>query len=152
MTDRDADVRDAIVRIFELTRQTPGSPYAGRPRWVRFMNAVQLELGICFTQEEWDRGFGLEELVELAAAKRAKPEQQLRLARKRREEARRRCTGDPIKFALLWLPILVGALAAGSWLVKPVLVLLWVAGVGGVVALVLAQLRYNPRLVNRIEG
>jgi hypothetical protein len=63
MNDRDAEARDAIARIFERTRATPGAPseperllafltsppipgkrvadtFAGRRRWVRFMNAV----------------------------------------------------------------------------------------------------------------
>ncbi|HET8622711.1 MAG TPA: hypothetical protein VFM14_04050 [Gemmatimonadales bacterium] len=115
------------------------------------MNAVQLELGICFTQEEWDRGFGLDQLVDVAAAKRTKPDQQLRLARKRLEEARRRRTGEPVKFALLLLPILIGAVAADSWLVKALLILLWIAGVGGVSAVSFSDVRYSRELVNRIE-
>jgi hypothetical protein len=53
-----------------------------------------------------------------AAAKSAKPDQQLRLAKKRLEEARRRRTGHPIKFAILLLPILAGAVFADSWLVR----------------------------------
>ena len=166
-------MRDLIVRTFEQTRATPGAPYeperllafltstpvpvkrvadtfAGRRRWVRFMNAVQLELGVCFTQEEWDRGFGLDELVDLAGAKRAKPDQQLRLAKKRLEEARRRRTSDPIKFALLLAPILIGAVFADSWLVKVILLVLWIGGVGAVTAFVLSDVRYSRELVNRI--
>ena len=168
-------VRDSIVRIFERTRRAPGAPYepdrllaflsdppapgnrvadtvAARRRWVRFMNAVQLELGICFTQEEWDRGFGLDQLVKLASEKADKPEQQLRLARKRLEEARRNRTSEPIKFALLLLPILIGAVAADSWVVKGSLLLLWLAGVGAVIALSESEVRYSTRLVNRIQS
>jgi hypothetical protein len=168
------DVRDTIVRIFEQTRETPRMPYeperlfafltdppaagkrvadtfAGRRRWVRFMNAVQLELGICFTQEEWDRGFGLDQLVEVAAAKAGAANQQLRLARKRLEEARRLRTSEPIKFAVLLAPM-IGAVVADSWLVKGLLLLLWAAGVGFVIAVSLSDVRYSDRLVRRLQN
>jgi hypothetical protein len=169
------DVRATIVRIFEQTRETPGTPYepkrllaflteppgagtrvadtfAGRRRWVRFMNAVQLELGICFTQEEWDRGFGLDQLVEVATAKAGAANQQLRLARKRLEEARRRRTSEPIKFAVLLAPILIGAVVADSWLVKGLLLLLWAAGVGGIAVVSFSEVRYYIRLMTRVES
>jgi hypothetical protein len=169
------DLRGAIAGIFERTRQTPNMPYeperlgaflthppapgkrvadtfAGRRRWVRFMAALQLEMGICFTQEEWERGFGLDDLAALTAAKQAKPDQGLRLARKRLEDARRRRTGEPLRFALLMLPILIGVVAADAWPAKAVLLLLWVAGVGLVAWLSFSEVRYSRELVRRIEG
>ena len=168
-------MRGAIAGIFERTRQTPNTPYeperlvaflthppapgkrvadtiAGRRRGVRFMNALQLEMGICFTQEEWERGFGLDDLAALTAAKQAKPDQGLRLARKRLEEAGRRRAGEPLKFALLMLPILIGAVAADAWPIKAVLLLLWLGGVGLVAWLSFAEVRYSRELVSRMEG
>jgi hypothetical protein len=115
------------------------------------MNAVQLELGICFTQEEWDRGFGLDQLTELAAGKAGAASQQARLTRKRLEDARRRRTSEPIKFAVLLAPILIGAVVADSWVVKGLLLLLWTGGVGFVIAVSVSDVRYNVRLMNRIE-
>lgn len=174
MTPPTRELRETIAGIFQQVRQAPNAPYqperflafltappaagkrvadtfAGRRRFVRFMNAVQRELAICFTQEEWERGFGLDEVAVLAAAKRAKPAQGLRLAKKRLEEALRRRTGEPVKFAVLMLPILVGAIVADSWLFKGTLLLLWVAAVGAVVALSMAEVRYSRELVSVIE-
>lgn len=174
MTSPARELRDAIAGIFQQVRQVPNAPYeperflafltappaagkrvadtfVGRRRFVRFMNAVQRELAICFTQEEWERGFGLDEVAALAAAKRAKPDQGLRLAKKRLEEALRRRTGEPVKFSILMLPILVGAIVADSWLFKGTLLLLWVAAVAAVTALSVAEVRYSRELMSRIE-
>ncbi len=82
------------------------------------MNAVQLELGICFALDEWERGLGLDDMVKLAAAKLARPDKSLRLALQRLEAARRRRVSDPIKFGLLTLPLLLGAGLADSLLAR----------------------------------
>jgi hypothetical protein len=116
------------------------------------MNAVQLELGLCFTQDEWERGLGLDDLVKLAAAKTAKPDQGLRLAQQRLEAARGRRISDPIKFGLLMLPFLVGAALANSWPVRIALAMLWVAVTGGVVAFAISEGHYSQNLVNRLEN
>jgi len=108
------EARDVVLGIFEQVRQRPKEPYeperllayltepapakgrrvadtfAGRRRFVRFMNAVQLELGICFTLEEWESGFGLDDMVTTAVAKIGNPARGLRLARQRLEAARGR--------------------------------------------------------------
>lgn len=171
-----SELSSVILGIFEQARQRPGTPYepdrllaflteppspkgrrvadtfAGRRRFVRFMNAVQLELGLCFTLDEWERGFGLDDLVQLAAAKIAKPDQGLRLAQQRLEAARGRRISDPIKFGLLTLPLLVGAGLAHSWLVRVALAMLWTAVTGGVAALAISEARYSQSLVNRLEN
>ena len=98
------DIRDRLLSIFEQTRQSPGARYeperllaflteppepkgrrvadtfAGRRRFVRFMNAVQLHTGVCFTLEDWERGFGLDDLAKVVMAKAARPDHGLRLA------------------------------------------------------------------------
>jgi hypothetical protein len=85
-------VVNRLLSIFEQVRQSPRAPYeperllafltdppaqegrrvadtfAGRRRFVRFMNTIQLEFEICFTLDEWDRGFSLEELTRLVNA------------------------------------------------------------------------------------
>ena len=117
------ELRNVILGIFEQARQSPNAPYeperllaflteppaqkgrrvadtfAGRRRLVRFMNAVQLELRICFTLDEWERGFGLDEVMKLAAAKIAKPDQGLRLATQRLDAARARRAASPLASA-----------------------------------------------------
>src|SRR5918993_4332462 len=122
------DIRNRLLSIFEQVRQSPDAPYdserllafltdppapegrrvadtfAGRRRFVRFMNTIQLESQICFTLEEWDRGFSLEELARLVAAKIAKPDQGLRLAKQRLDQARKRRIPGPVEFGLLTCP------------------------------------------------
>ncbi len=164
-----------ILGVFEKARQRPNTPYeperllafltdpplpkgrrvadtfAGRRRFVRFMNALQLELGVCFTLDEWERGFGLDDLVRLAEAKTARPSQGLRLAKQRLAEARGRRTADPIKFGILTLPLLMGAGLAPSWPVKAATAMLWIAITGGVAVFAISEVRYSHELVDRIE-
>jgi hypothetical protein len=170
------ELRDTILGIFEQVRQTPKAPYdperllafltdpppgsgrrvadtfAGRRRFVRFMHRVQLELGICFTLDEWERGFDLDDAVELAAVKMAKPSQGLRLARQRLERARARLVLDPLKFGLLTSPFLMGPAFAPFWPLRLALALMWAAITGTVAAAVIMEVRYTRRLVARIES
>jgi hypothetical protein len=53
------------------------------------MESVELHFGICFTNEDWERGFSLDQFVEQIEAKVAKPEHSHRLACRRLKEARR---------------------------------------------------------------
>ena len=114
------------------------------------MNTVQLDTGICFTLEDWERGFGLDDLAKLVAAKMARPDQGLRLARQRLEEARRRQVADPLKFGLLMSPLLVVAILTHSWPARIALALVWVGIVGGVGAFCISEIRYGGELLSRI--
>jgi hypothetical protein len=174
LADGSTDLRDRILSIFEKTRQAPGAPFeperllaflteppapkgrrvadtfAGRRRFVGFMNAIQRDIGICFTVEEWDRGFGLDDLINIVAKKAVRPEQGLRLAQQRVEDARRRQVADPVKFGLLTFPLLVAAGLADSWMARLALLLAWAGVVGAVAALCRADLRYSKDLVRHI--
>ncbi|HET6777632.1 MAG TPA: hypothetical protein VFH26_01960 [Gemmatimonadales bacterium] len=169
-------IRKRLLSIFEQVRQSPGAPYeperllafltdppapegrrvadsfAGRRRVVRFMNAIQLESGICFTVKEWDRGFSLEELANLVAVKMAKPDQGLRLARQRLDQARRRRIVDPARLGLLTFPFLVVAGFADSWPARIAFALVWAGIVGGVAAFSFSEVRYSRELVSRIAA
>jgi hypothetical protein len=105
---------------------------------------MQLELGVCFTNEDWERGLGLDEFVSLVAAKVEKPDVALRLAERRVTESRARLVADPVKFAILFAPLLVAALAfpplAALWLVTPL----------GVAWLARRDWQYAQRLAGRI--
>src|SRR5262245_49397578 len=83
--------------------------FAGRRRLVGFLETVQLECGVCFSNDDWDRGIGLDEFVQLVDRKAAKPGYALRLARDRLRSARARLVDSPIKFGLLSLPLLIPA-------------------------------------------
>jgi hypothetical protein len=170
------DIRTRLLSIFEQARQSPGAPYeperllaflteppalegrrvadtfAGRRRFVRFMNTIQLESGICFTLEEWDRGFSLEDLAKLVAAKMAKPDQGLRVAKQRLDQARRRRIADPVRFGLLTSPFLVVAGLADSWAARIAFGLVWAGIVGGVAAFSFSEVRYSRELVTRIAA
>jgi hypothetical protein len=86
-------VSEAVRRLFEDARKRKGAPvkrtgfwptspsrrhngrrvadtFAGRFRFVRFMESVQLEFGICFTNQEGD-GRLAREFAQLVAAKAA---------------------------------------------------------------------------------
>jgi hypothetical protein len=168
--------RDTIVRLFQEARQNPSAPYdddrllafltdppaakgrrvrdtfAGRRRYVRFMEATQLELGICFTFEEWESGYTLDKLVALAESKAANPKQALKLTRQRLSDAQRRRINDPVKFGLLAAPLLVVAMFAPFWVLRIGLAIVWLAITVGVAALVRGEVRYSERLIARIEN
>ena len=174
MSASDVDVRDTVLGIFERVRQRPSTPYdaerflaylthppsnnrrvadtfRGRHRLVRFIHAVQLHFGICFTLDEWERGFGVDAFVELVTAKMARPGQGLRLARQRLQEAQRRRVEDPIKFGLFISPLLIPAAASIPWPLRILAPLLWATIVGLVIAAVIGDLRHYRKLVARIE-
>jgi len=168
-----AQVTEAVLRLFEAARKRKGAQlepdrflafltdpparsgrrvadtFAGRFRFVRFMESVQLEFGIYFTNTEWDKGPSLDAFTQLVLTKMAKPE----LARRRAEEglraARMRRTADPIKFGLLTAPLLVGGMFASSWMVRLLFVLPWALVVGGVTVLVLKDVRSAEKMVAR---
>lgn len=165
---------DVVVRTFEAVRQAPGAPYdpdrlpaylteppeptgrrvsdtfAGRRRFVKFMETLQLEFGICFTNEEWERGFGLVDLTRVIEAKPARRPHQARLAARRVLEARHALVGEPIKFGILSGAVLAAAGAATrSVAVYVLLGTVWVAVVRAVAAVNVSGYGYAKRLAER---
>ena len=165
---------EAVVRHFEAARQTPGAPYdpqrflayltdpptptgrtvrdtfRGRLRLVRFMESLQLEVGICFTNKEWERGTGLAELTSLIEAKRANRSSQARLATKRVGEARRSLVDEPIKIGLLCAAVLGPIAAATRSPIGYALVgSIWTIAVAADVALNWKGYAYAKRLAQR---
>ena len=168
-----AQIKERLLQLFEDARKRKGAPaepdrflafltdpparsgrrvadtFAGRFRFVRFMEAVQLEFGICFTNAEWEKGLSLDEFAQLVLTKLMKPE----LARRRAEEglraARIRLTDDPVKFGLLASPLLVGVMFSSSWIARVLFVLPWALVVGGVTILVLKDVSYSAKLAER---
>jgi len=167
------EIQDAVLRLFDAARQSPeatfererflayltsppastgrrvADTFAGRRRLVRFMDSVQLEFGICFTNEEWERGLGVAEFTSLVDAKRANPKQAERLAAKRLQDAQRSRTDEPIKFAILAGVLLAVPAAVGGVVVRSLMVLLWIAITVGVVLITGRQYQYARKLVAR---
>ena len=170
--DLGVHARKVVVDLFEAARETPGEPYEperflayltspppkgrrvadtfrGRRRLVRFMESVQMELGVCFTNADWEHGFALEEFVQLLVEKANNPAQAHRLAQRRLREARMQLAGEPLKWAILGAPLIVVAFVVGSAVQRMLLALLWTAIVGGVAALVVREYRYASRLATQ---
>jgi len=116
------------------------------------MNAIQMEAGICFTLEDWERGYSLDELARIVAEKMGKPEQAIRLAKQRLEEARRRRVADPVKVGFLTFPFLVLIGVANTWPARIACALLWTGIVAGVAAFSISEVRYTKELVRRIAA
>ena len=168
-------LRDTVIRLFLAARATPGADYdpdrflafltdppaqtgprvadsfAGRRRFVRFLEAVQLSCGVCFSNEDWDRGVSFEDFVHLVETKAAKPAYGSRLARDRVRSAKAHLTGDPVKFGLLSFPLLAGAIVGVGTTWSVLLGALWLGITGGVAFLALRTYRYYQRLVAVIE-
>ncbi len=101
-------VRDRVLSLFESVRKAKGAPYEPqrfqaflteppqspnrtiyRSRFVRFMNSVEEEFGFCFTREEWEERFSLDEFVSRIEKKVCNPDQARRFASARFARARR---------------------------------------------------------------
>jgi hypothetical protein len=168
-------IRDIVIRIFEESRQSPGAPYQddrflafltaaaagkgkrhvdsfnGCRRCWRFMKAVQLELGICFSNAEWDRGFSLSEFVTLVQAKRQDPARGSRLARKRLEEALIERKDRTILWSLaVAVPLAIPAAFVGSG-GRIVLSAAWIVAVVGSHVYHSRQVTYARNLIQAIE-
>jgi hypothetical protein len=126
--------------------------FAGRRRFVHFIQTLQLEFGICFTLEEWERGFGIDELVALIAAKRSHPDNALRLAKQRLKESRVQILDGAIQFGLITSPLLVVAFVSGRAVAKAVLIALWLLIVGTVLRFSARDYWYAKALVAKIAG
>lgn len=167
-------IKETILRLFEDARKVKGAPvesdrflayltnppartgrrvadtFAGRFRYVRFMESVQLEFGICFTSNEWESGVSLDDFAGLVMKKAGEPVSARRLAEKRLHAARMRRTTDPLKFGLLASPLLLAAMFSSSWTLRVLLALPWALVVGGVIVFVLKDVRYADKLVARV--
>lgn len=175
VVDMNTKIRDTVMRLFEEARQVKGVAYEpdrflaylttppvqrgrrcadtfrGRRRFVRFMNSVQLALGICFTNEEWERPYGLEEFVSLAEAKASKPEKALRLAENRLRESQVSRVDSIVKFGLLLAPLLIGAILSSQAVVRVLLGIGYVAAVGTIAWAAMREYSYSRNLVSRIR-
>jgi len=170
----NAQITDTVTHLFEQTRESSGQPYeperflayltvpaprgtrcadtfAGRRRFVRFMHAVQLSFGICFTNKEWDDGYSLDEFVALIAAKASKRETAIRLAEKRLRESQVHRVDSPVKFGVLLLPLLLGALLLSQPYLKVILAAAYVAPLGWVVLATQREYSYTRKLIDRLR-
>jgi len=168
-----AQIREAVVRLFEAARQSKGGDYdsdrflafltevpaptgkrvadtfRGRRRFVRFMDAVQIEFGVCFSNEDWDRGFTMDEFVERIEMRIAKPAEAHRLAQRRLQEARVSLKDEPVKFGLLTIPLLIAAVALHPIWLRILLGLIWIGVTGTVLIANTRGYKYAQRLVAR---
>jgi hypothetical protein len=168
-------IEEAVSRHFETARARPGTTYdrdrflaylthtpatkgrrvadtfAGRRRFVRFIELVQLDLGVCFTNAEWERGYSLDDFVSLVDAKVSKPDAAARLARDRVRSARAHLIDAPIKFGIISALLLVAAVFASHTAVRVLLAVMWCAITGGVAHLAWREYTYSRTLLQRIE-
>ena len=132
-------------------RPARGWPVAGRRRFVRLIDRVQMEFGVCFTTEDWDRGFSLAGLIEtVEAERRGARATNAALPRSRLREARATLTGEPVKFGLLAGALLAFPILRGQALLQCLLGGLWATIVVGHDPGLLEQHAYARRLVERL--
>jgi hypothetical protein len=170
-----SEILAAITRLFEKARQAnsetydakrflafltaPPAPggnrvadtFAGRRRFVRFMQSVQLQFGICFTNQEWERGYTLEDFANLVEAKIKRPADADKLSQKRLRESRNSLVTDPLKFGLFAIPILVASFAMHNVLARIILALTWIGIVSLSLFLNMQVYFYSKKLLARIQ-
>src|SRR5262245_56756690 len=144
------EIEEVILRVFKLVREDPSASYepdrllafltsppastgrrgvdtfAGRRRFV-FMDGVQSELAVCFTNEEWQTGLGLHDLVKAVENKFTSPGPQMALAKKRVRAARASLIREPFKFGLLAACFLAIPVAVGNWILRVLLAAAWLS-------------------------
>ena len=126
--------------------------FAGRARFVRFMQEVQLEFGVCFTNAEWDGGLPMDGFVDLVCRKSEKPKVALRLARERLRNAWSHVWGSPTKWGLILLPLLVLAVLGRSTPLGIASGLLFLGVEATVVILTVKEVAHYRKLVGRLSG
>lgn len=167
---------DIVRTAFAAARETPDAPFeedrflafltsppapsgrrvrdtfAGRRRFARFVEAVQLEAGACLANDEWEAGSTLDAFVALIAKKSANVEATRRLVRRRHEGARRRLWFAPVVIGTLCSPLLGLALRFPSLPVRVLAGALWLAIFGSLLALGIRDITYHRALLRRVGG
>jgi Flp pilus assembly protein TadB len=115
------------------------------------MHAVQLSFGICFTNDEWKRGYGMEESVAPVAAKSSSRETAIQLAEKRLRESQADRVDSPLKFGLFLVPLLIGAALIPPAYLKVLLAVAYFLVVAAIVVLTQREYFYARELVDRIR-
>ena len=126
--------------------------FGGRRRFVRFMEAVQMEFGVCFPNEDWDRGFTMDQFVECIELQMDNPAAAHRLAKRRLQEAQGSRKEEPLKFGLLMIPLLIAAVALHAVWIRILLIMTWVGVTGAVWMINTRGCVYARRLVERTAG
>lgn len=168
-------IRDALLRVYEQGRADRTKPFepdrflaflsdppargrgvkdtfAGRFRYVRFFQAVQLEFGICFSRGDWDAPFTLDQFVKRIATKMKNPAATRRLAVKRLAEARSARFSDPIKMSVITVPILIAALTIENLFLRIPLASLCLAITIGITYVSVQEYQFAKKLLKRIDG
>ena len=124
----------------------------GCRRFWRFMNAVQLEFGVCFNNQEWDRGYSLSEFIELIQAKLENPLEGKCLADKRLREARIERKDRTFIWSLIVAVLL--AIPAAFWgiVAKSIVGVVWAGAAAGIYIYQSRQVAYAQRLIESIEA
>lgn len=112
-------VESKIIEVFETCRQAPNSPYdsarfldflvknpksnksikdsfLGVRKYNAFMNAAQLEFGICFSNEDYDKAWSLEKFSERVEEKMKNPGAVRTLVKKRIGRSQKILVGNTI--------------------------------------------------------
>jgi uncharacterized membrane protein YphA (DoxX/SURF4 family) len=132
---------------------------------VRFVHDVQLELGACLANDEWEVGYRMEEFVALMARKSANRAATLRLVRKRYEVARRQRFFAAIPVGLLGVPVVAGIVGVvggllvwlgvaermSKWTVAVFALVLWLPLVASVATFGWRDAEYHRRLLRKLE-
>ena len=172
----NSKIRASVLRLFERSRADSGQAFdpdrflaflthppasngrrvadtfAGRRRFVRFMESVQLEFGVCFTDADWEAGFTFDRFIDRVATMAEKPDSARRLAAKRLAEARTSLVDAPIKCGIFTLPLLIGAIAFQHSFVRILFGVLWAAIMGSVLVLTVKNYQRTKRLLKRTDA
>lgn len=125
--------------------------FRARRRYVRFMESVQLTFRICFTNQEWDRAYTMDDFCLLVEKKSSQRKVALGLAERRVTESRNQRLGSTLKFAVLSSPLILGAFSTAHTLLRILLLIGWLGVVGGIAFVTWRELSYSRKLLRRIR-
>lgn len=170
------DIRNAVIRLFEDARQVKDAPFeedrflafltaepntegnrhrdtfSGCGRFSRFIDAVQLERGVCFSNKELDRGYSLDAFVELVAGKVQDRTSSRLLAHKRlSEDLNDRWMKSIIWSVLAALPLVAPIPFVGGW-ARYALGAAWVCAAVAIYVYHQRRVAYARTLIEVIEA
>lgn len=125
--------------------------FRARRRYVRFMKSVELNFRICFTTQEWDRAYTMNDFVLLVEKKGLQRKTAVRLAERRVAESRTDRLASILKIALLGSPLVVGAFSASRGVLRMLLLIAWLAIVAGIAFVTWQECSYARKLLRKIR-
>ena len=163
------ELEEELRRLFQETREDPSAPFEeenflqglvrpggkavdesfrGKRLKNRFLDRVQSDCGLCFPDEVFEKRWRFADFAAYVEERRAKPEVNVRMAKKRLA----RSWGADVPLLILANVLLLPPAYLLSQPAAYLYLLLPLAANAGIMGFTIKEIRYYKRLVRKLEG